>query len=197
MRKEAMMIKEICHFFFVGIYQAREKIQRSERFYRLWDLRKESTENLSRAMDEDDTDMFGKHESQIRHFNKQMHKVKANYLKLCEMKRINELYQRQSASKYVSVDDLSLGERTPFRKRSHKETGDGQFEIKLNYQGNQVIRQAHRSTLNRVVHYLGLQYLREVFSLSIDSVSKNYDDPSRRYFAETRKAGRCTCCEWR
>ena len=138
----------------------------------LWDLRKESTENLARAMEDDDVDMFDKHEDQIRHFNKQMHQVKTTHLKRLEMQRMNDAYQRQSASKYVSVDDLSLGQRTPFRKRSHKENDDGEFKIRLNYQGDIVIRNANTRTLNRVVYYLAQQYLREVFSLNVDSFSK-------------------------
>jgi hypothetical protein len=144
-----------------------------EILYRLWNLRKDAFANLALALEEDDTDMFEEHEMEIRHFNKQMHKVKASSEKQRKMQELNDLYMKQSSSKFIGIDDLPLGDPTSVRKRSHKEDNDGEFRIKLNDQGNQVVRKAHpRTSLNRVVYYLAQQYLREVFTLKVDSISR-------------------------
>jgi hypothetical protein len=87
----------------------------------LCSLRKKASENLVRAMDEDDNELFSELEQQVRHFNRQTHRVKQSFEKQKQMQKANDLYLKRSAAKYVAVDDLPLGNVSSSRKRSHKE----------------------------------------------------------------------------
>jgi hypothetical protein len=69
------------------------------------------------------------------------------------------------------VHAASLSEQSKILKTSFKETDTGEFQIKLDYQGVQVIRRVNGSTPSRVVCHLAQQYLREVFSLRVDNLS--------------------------
>ncbi len=110
------------------------------------------------ALNEDDSDLFDALEEQMRQFNQQMHRVYKSYL-------------NQSASKSDDVNVVPLSEQSYLLKKSHEETETGKFQIKLDYQGDQVIRRVSGRTPSRVVYHLAQQYLKEVFSLRVDNLS--------------------------
>jgi hypothetical protein len=138
----------------------------------LWEQRKQASADLVQAMDEDDTEAFEELESQIRHLNRQMIRVKAHYIKKRKLKVATDAYLAKSAVKFTSVDDLPSGKKTPNNlKRSFKQNDPDDFRIVLTYQGNQVYRKAHPRTLTRVIHHVAQQYLREVFDIRVENLS--------------------------
>ena len=94
-------------------------------------------------MEEDDIEAFKELEQQVRNYNRFMVKTKAHYEKQKSMKRANDRYLQKSATKFVGVDDLSLGPKTPISARSIPKDGTDEFRILLTYQGNQLFRKAH------------------------------------------------------
>ena len=138
----------------------------NELLLNLWQRRKDASEQLVQAMEDDDIEAFEELERQVRNYNRLMLNTKAHYNKQKTMKLANDRYLQKSSPKFVGVDDLSLGP-----KPSPKE-GTDEFRILLTYQGNQVFRKAHPRTLNRVIHYVAQQYLRDVFAVRVGSLSQ-------------------------
>jgi hypothetical protein len=135
----------------------------------LWQRRKEASEHLVEAMEQDDMESFGELELQVRLLNRQMFKSKTHYEKQKKLKQANDLYLKRSATKYVGIDELPLGGKAPKQSPNPDDTDD--FKIVMAYQGNQVFRTAHPRTLNRVIYHVAQQYLRDVFAMRVDNLS--------------------------
>ena len=141
----------------------------------LWSKRQRTSLDLVQALNEDDSDRFEKVETEMRQLNQQMHQV---------LKSRNT----DDEGKYVNVDDLplfgSLCEEVPLAdprpgiqfppsalKQSAKSVDRGGFNIRLRYQGSQIMRRVHSQTRTRVVYHMGQQFLREAFALPVASLS--------------------------
>ena len=154
------------------IPDATEDLDTHELLLGLWERRKDASEQLVQAMEEDDIEAFEELEQQVRNYNRLMVKTKAHYEKQKSMKRADDRYLQKSATKFVGVDDLSFGPKTPSGARSNPNHGTDEFRILLTYQGNQVFRKAHPRTPNRVIHYVAQQYLRDVFAVRVGDLSQ-------------------------
>ncbi len=84
------------------------------------------------------SDLFDELEEQMRQLNPQMHRVYKSCLK-------------QSASKSDDVDVIPLSEQSQILKKSHKEVDTGEFQIKLDYQGDKVIRRVSGRTSRNTI----------------------------------------------
>jgi hypothetical protein len=123
----------------------------------LWELRQKASSNLVQALNEDDSDLFDRLEELMRKFNQRMHAVYNKY--------------RKNASNPEELPVSSSRDQDPTRTTIYDETDEGDIQIKLDYNGVQVIRRVKGKTLTRVVYHLAQQYLREVFALRVDNLS--------------------------
>jgi hypothetical protein len=110
----------------------------------IWQRRKDASELLVQAMEEDDVEAFEELERQVRYYNRQMFQTKTHYEKQKMMKLANDRYLKAQATKFVAVDDLSFdGDNHPSLARSTNKGEVDDFRILLTYQGNQVFRKPH------------------------------------------------------
>ena len=139
------------------IPDANEDHATHETLTQLWELRQKASTHLVEALGEDDSALFDKLEEQMRKLNQNMHRVYKQYLD-------------QKATKSDSEFVVSSVDQNPNPKVIYEEK-DTNLQIKLDYNGIQVMRRVNATTTNRVVYHLAQQYLREVFALRVTNLS--------------------------
>jgi hypothetical protein len=80
-------------------------------------------------------------------------------------------YKASREDRYLSVDDLPMVEPTSLLKQAFKSSDEGNFQIILDYENNQIIRKANPMTSTKVVYHWAQQYLREAFSLNVPEIA--------------------------
>ncbi len=93
----------------------------------------------------------------MRKLNQNMHRVYKQYLDQKATKSDSELV--------VSSVDQNQNPKVIYEEK------DTDLQIKLDYNGIQVMRRVNVTTTNRVVYHLAQQYLREVFALRVTNLS--------------------------
>jgi hypothetical protein len=87
------------------------------------------------------------------------------------MHAVYNRYQNQNSPKSDKVYLVPSNDQNQTRKTIYDETDLEDIQIKLDYNGVQVIRRVKGRTQTRVVYHLAQQYLREVFALRVDNLS--------------------------
>jgi hypothetical protein len=128
-----------------------------ETLTQLWELRQKASTHLVEALSKDDSDLFDSLEEQMRKLNQNMHRVYKQYL--------DQKATKSDAELVVSSVEQNQNSTVIYEDK------DSDLQIKLDYNGIQVLRRINVTTTNRVVYHLAQQYLREVFALRVANLS--------------------------
>jgi hypothetical protein len=150
-------VKMLSLFLKRDIPDAADNPSTNEVLTQLWQLRQKASTQLVKALSEDDSDLFDLLEEQMRKFNQQMHRVYKQYLD-----------QKAIESDAQPMIPPVGGDQIPEEIYEERDTD---LQIKLDYNGTQVIRRVKATTSNRVVYHLAQQYLREVFAFRVNNLS--------------------------
>jgi hypothetical protein len=134
----------------------------------LWESRQAASTKLVEALNEDDSDLFDTLEEQMRQINQQMHRVYKKYLSQ-KTPKSDEVHVVPSNDQHQIPNYEAM--TSSHQETIYEEMGTAEIQIKLDYNGIQVIRRVHGRTQNRVVYHLAQQYLREVFALQVANLS--------------------------
>jgi hypothetical protein len=138
-----------------------------EELLSLWQSRQHASQHLVKALDEDDSNLFGQLETTMRQLNKRMHQVLSDY-------RDAGVPDRGERT-YIDVDSLpippdgSQSSRSPGVPSSVRpdDARDQMIGITFDYKGNQVYRRVTASSSNLNIHHSALDYLMEVFDKQV------------------------------
>ncbi len=150
-----------------------------EQLLQLWQSRQQASLRLVKALDEDDSDLFGKLETTMREMNQRMHQIVREY-------RDADVTNR-GQMKYVDIDSLPIPtagsqfSRTQFVSSPVQsvEKRVQTTEIILDYENNQVFRRISVDSTNLDIHHLAIEYLMDVFDKQVTNFADfilTYDD---------------------
>ena len=122
----------------------------------LWQARQKASFELVQALNEDNSTLFGELEGKMRRLNQRMHQVLKNHIE-------------KMRTEFVGVDDLPLPSPMPQLRQAYKNEGNGEIQIRLEYEGSQVLRTVKANSPNLDIHHLAIEYLMDVFDQQVES----------------------------
>ncbi len=108
--------------------------------------------------------LFERLEEKMRRLNLRMH-------------RIGKKYHALKLPEFVSIDDLPLPEHGSPIRQAYKNEGNGEIQIKLEYEGSQIMRTVKANSPKLDLYHLAIEYLVDVFNLQVD----RFEDLSLTY----------------